>query len=122
MNNPLDNCKVYTMNGIEMIHIAEFATITGRSIQSTRNLIENHISIRKMKFFRDRSRLMIPIAELYGFPLTDKGPKVGLPNIYHYKLVDGKFVKTLCQTCTYGTEWCPERTKAEELIVPEGDK
>lgn len=122
MNNPLDSCKVYTMNGIEMIHIAEFARITHRSIQSTRNLIENHISIRKMKFFRDRSRLMIPVTELYGFPLTDKGPKVGLPNIYHYVLKDGEFVKELCQTCTYGTEWCPERAKAEELIVPEGDK
>ncbi|MBO5922658.1 MAG: hypothetical protein J6Q48_09780 [Bacteroidaceae bacterium] len=122
MSNPLDNCKVYTLNGIEMIHIAEFAAITKRSIQSTRHLIEDHIGIRKMKFFRDRSRLMIPVAELYGFPLTDKGPKVGLPNIYHYKLVDGEFVKTLCQTCTYGTEMCPERIKAEELTVPEGDK
>lgn len=121
-NNPLNQCKVYTLNGIEMIHIAEFAKITGRSIQSTRHLIEDHIGIRKMKFFRDRSRLMIPVAELFGFPLTDKGPKVGLPNIYHYVLKDGKLVKVLCKRCTFEGEFCECRKVAENLIVPEGDK
>ena len=65
---------------------------------------------------------MIPVAELYGFPLTDKGPSTGLRNIYHYKLVEGKFVKTLCEKCTFSTEWCLERQTAEDLIVPEGDK
>lgn len=120
--NPLDQCKVYTIHGIEMIHISEFARITGRSIQSTRHLTIDHIAMRTMKFFRDRSRLMIPVKELYGFPLTDKGPAAGVRNIYHYKLVDGKFIKTLCEQCTFGTEWCPERKAAEELVVPEGDK
>ena len=122
MNNPLDSCKVYTLHNIQMIHIAEFAAITHRSIQSTRHLIEDHISIRKMKFFRDRSRIMIPVAELYGFPLTDKGYATGLRNIYHYVLKDGQFVKELCQTCTFSNEWCSARREAEELIVPEGDK
>ena len=65
---------------------------------------------------------MIPVAELYGFPLTDKGPAAGLRNIYHYKLVDGKFVKVLCETCTFSDHWCPERQTAEDLVVPEGDK
>ena len=75
-----------------MIHIAEFAAITHRSIQSTRHLIYDHIGVRTMKFFRDRSRVMIPVAELYGFPLTDKGTvAAGVRNIYHYKLVDGEF-------------------------------
>lgn len=121
-NNPLDNCKVYTLKGIEMIHIAEFAAITHRSIQSTRHLIYDHIGIRLMKYYRDRSRVMIPLAELYGFPLTDKGPAVGVRNIYHYKLVDGEFKKVLCEQCTFGTEPCAERKAADELIVPEGDK
>ena len=122
MNNPLDSCKVYTIHGIEMIHIAEFARITGRSIRSTRHLVEDHVAIRLMKFFRDRSRIMIPVKELYGFPLTDKGPATGLRNIYHYKLVDGKFEKVLCHQCTFGDHWCPERQAAEDLVVPEGDK
>lgn len=121
-NNPLEQCKVYSMNGIEMIHIAEFARITHRSIQSTRHLIYDHIGIRTMKFFRDRSRLMIPVAELYGFPLTDQGPAVGLRNIYHYKLVDGQFQKVLCEKCTFSDRFCAERQAAEDLVVPEGDK
>ena len=123
MNNPLDSCKVYTIHNIEMIHIAEFANITHRSIQSTRHLIYDHIGIRTMKFFRDRSRVMIPIAELYGFPLTDKGPVTGtVRNIYHYRLIDGEFVKTLCEQCTFGTQPCAERQTADNMIVPEGDK
>ena len=122
MNNPLDTCKVYTIHGIEMIHIAEFARITKRSVRSTRHLIEDHVSIRRMKYFRDRSRIMIPVKELWGFPLTDKGPSTGLRNIYHYRLVNGEFVKELCQACTFGEEHCPERQMADNLVVPEGDK
>ena len=122
MNNPLDSCKVYTIKGVDVIHIAEFAAITHRSIQSTRHLIYDHIGVRLMKYYRDRSRVMIPVAELYGFPLTDKGPVTGVRNIYHYKLVDGEFKKVLCEQCTFGTEVCTERKAADDLIVPEGDK
>lgn len=120
--NPLDSCKVYTLKGIEMIHIAEFARITHRSIQSTRHLIYDHIGVRLMKYYRDRSRVMIPVKELYGFPLTDKGPAAGVRNIYHYVVEDGKFVKKLCEQCTFGTEPCDARRAADELVVPEGDK
>ena len=49
-----EDCKVYTIRGIEMIHIAEFAQLTGRSIQSTRHLVEDGNKVRKLKFFRDR--------------------------------------------------------------------
>lgn len=121
-NNPLSRCKVYSMNNIELIHIAEFAAITDRSIRSTRHLVEDGNAIRKLKAFRDRSRLMIPVVELTGYPLTDKGPTAGLRNIYHYNLVDGKYIKTLCEQCTFGTEMCPERKAADELVVPEGDR
>jgi hypothetical protein len=75
-----------------------------------------------MKYYRDRSRVMIPVKELYGYPLTDKGPAAGLRNIYHYKLVDGEFQKVLCEKCTFTNEWCDERRAAEELVMPEGDK
>ena len=122
MNNPLDNCKVYTIKGVDVIHIAEYARITNRSIQSTRHLIYDHIGIRTMKYFRDRSRVMIPVAELHGFPLTDKGPAVGVRNIYHYVLEDGKYVKKLCEQCTFTDTFCAARQTAEDLVVPEGDK
>jgi hypothetical protein len=65
---------------------------------------------------------MIPVAELYGFPLTDQGPAAGLRNIYHYKLVDGQFQKVLCEKCTFSDQFCAERQAAEDLVMPEGDK
>ena len=95
------------MQGIEMIHIAEFANITHRSIQSTRHLVEDGNVIRKMKFFRDRSRIMIPAAELYGYPLVKAGHSEYERAIYHYKEVyheDGTctFEKVLCKECSFG--------------------
>lgn len=119
--SPLSNCKVYTINGIEMIHIAEFANITHRTPQSTRNLIENGNVLRKLKAFRDRSRLMIPVLEIYGYPLVQAGHSDYNRVIYHYKEENGTFVKTMCPTCSFG-EMCEARKTAEELIVPEGDK
>lgn len=122
MSKQLKDCKVYTIHGIDMIHIAEFAEITHRSVRSTRHLIEEGNKVRKLKFFRDRSRLMIPVSEIFGYPLIDAGHTDLQRNIYHYRLDEhSDLVKTLCQDCTYG-ESCPERQTAEALIVPEGDK
>lgn len=123
--SPYLNCKIYTLQGIEMIHISEFARITHRSIQSTRHLVEEGNVIRKMKFFRDRSRIMIPAAELWGYPLVKAGHSDYSRNIYHYKEVykeDGTctFEKVLCPECSFGGQ-CEARKKAEELIVPKGD-
>lgn len=120
-NTPLSKCKVYTISGIDMIHISEFAHITHRSVQSTRHLIEDGNTIRKMKFFRDRSRLMIPVSEIEGYPLVQAGHSDGVRAIYHYQLVDGKYERVLCKACSY-EEPCDARTKADALIVPEGDK
>lgn len=124
--SPLFNCKIYSLNNIEMIHIGEFAKITHRSIQSTRHLLEDGNVVRKMKFFRDRSRLMIPVAELYGYPFVQAGHSEYERAIFHYVEVqqaDGslRFEKTLCPRCSYGDP-CDARKKAEELVVPEGDK
>ena len=119
----LEDCKIYTIHSIEMIHIAEFAQLTGRSIQSTRHLIEDGNKIRKMKFFRDRSRLMIPVKELWGYPLIDAGYCSGPRNVYHYtKNDDGTISKELCQECSFGEKPCSKRQEAEDLIVPEGDR
>ena len=112
----MNQTKVYSYQGIEMIHIAEFAKLTNRSIPSTRHLIEQGNSIRKMKFFRDRSRIMIPVAELTGYPL-----KSG-QSIFHYvKQADGSYKKEFCTTCSFSTEFCEARKVAEELVVPKGD-
>lgn len=119
---PLESCKVYTIAGVDMIHISEFARITHRSPQSTRHLIEDGNVVRKMKFFRDRSRLMIPVAEIFGYPLVQAGHSDSIRAIYHYKLVDGDFQRVLCKSCSYENNVCEERRIADELIVPEGDK
>lgn len=122
MPKQLKDCKIYTIHGIEMIHIAEFAEITHRSIQSTRHLIEDGNKVRKLKSFRDRSRLMIPIAEIQGYPLIDPGYTDLQRNIYHYMPDEnGDLVKTLCKECTFGG-FCEARQKADSLIVPGGDK
>lgn len=124
--SPLSKCKVYTLNNIEMIHIAEFADITHRSIQSTRALIEKGNVVRHLKFYRDRSRLMIPVAELYGYPLVKAGHSEGVRQIFHYDNVqkeDGTVVieKVLCTACTYDMG-CEKRKIADALVVPEGDR
>ena len=114
------------MQGIGMMHITDFTTLTHRSNQSTRHLIEDGNVIRKMKFFRDRSRLMIPVAEMFGYPLVKPGHSEFERAIYHYGIVtkeDGTqdIDRVLCKECSYGN-MCEARKKAEELIVPEGDK
>lgn len=125
-DSPLNKAKIYTMSGIEMMHITDFTTLTHRSNQSTRHLIENGNVIRKMKFFRDRSRLMIPVAELFGYPLVKPGHSEYERAIYHYDIVtkeDGTkdIDRVFCKECSYGS-MCEARKTAEEMIVPEGDK
>ena len=125
-NTPLKQAKSYTLQGIDMMHITDFTTLTHRSNQSTRHLIEDGNVIRKMKFFRDRSRLMIPVAEMFGYPLVKPGHSEFERAIYHYSIVtkeDGTqdIERVLCKECSYGNI-CAARKEAEEMIVPEGDK
>lgn len=123
--NILDSCKVYTIGGVEVIHISEFARITHRTVQSSRHLVEgDNTAVRKMKAFRDRSRLMIPIIEIFGYPLTSSGQGgcKNQRNIYHYAYDEnGELQKTFCEKCTFG-EPCEARQKADALVLPEGDK
>ena len=124
--SPLNNAKIYTLHGIEMMHITDFTTLTHRSNQSTRHLIEKGNVIRKIKFFRDRSRLMIPVTELFGYPLVKPGHSEYKRMIFHYGIVtkeDGTqdIERCFCKECSYGNK-CHERQIADDLIVPEGDK
>ena len=110
--------KIYTYEGIDYIHISEFAQATNRSLQAARVLIEKGNCIRKLKAFRDGSRLMVPIKEMYGFPFTCKGQGTS-KEIFHYT-EDG--TRYLCEVCSYTSEKCSVRSIADNLVVPEGDK
>lgn len=113
--------KVYIIEDIPMIHISEFCRLEGRSIQSARYLIEKGNSIRKLKYFRDRSRLMIPIIEIEGYPYTNRGYLSSESEVYHYrKNESGIYERFLCKECSYGSP-CQKRIAADALIVPEGD-
>ena len=113
--------KVYAIQGIEMIHIAEAANLWGLCKPWIRHMIEEGNTVRKMKFYRDRSRLMIPVAEIEGYPFTERGKQTLGTTIYHYRFKDGKWERYVCEKCTYTDKQCDSRRKAEELVVPKGD-
>lgn len=114
--------RVYTLEGVDMIHIAEFSDLLGRSVQSTRRIIENGNAVRKLKSYRDRSRLMIPVSEITGYPFVNAGHSDNAREIFHFRFVeDGKVERYFCEKCTYG-QGCEERIKADAAIIPEGDK
>lgn len=114
--------KVYTLKNIPMMHIRDVSETIHICKQGLRHLILEGNIIRKMKFYRDRSRLMIPIAELEGFPFINKGkPAIGT-QIYHYVYKEGEWVREICKQCSYTDKYCEARQKAEDLVVPEGDK
>lgn len=121
--------KVFNIEGIEMIHIQEFAQVAGRSVQSTRHLIEKGGTIRKLKAIRMRSQLMIPITELKGYPFVKQGSAMGSVTIYHYVQMDKigcdgepMWEAKICPICTYSDGKCEMRKVADDLFVPEGDK
>lgn len=118
-------------NLIEVVHIKEFCKCTGRSIQSMRYLCssEAHHSIRPMKHIYERSRLLIPMDEIRGYPFVRQGKRA---EIYHYvQSGDEKWVQKTCPECTVdfsvypahtrdGTrdmERCEGRLKADSLVL-----
>lgn len=137
----------YNINGIIYLHIQQFVDIIGRSQQSTRHLLNEGNSARRMKYFRDGLRIMIPVTELVGFPFVNQGKQVAGKDIYHYKPFErqsdgtekeyeGTVIDALAQTdvdnndsdivwrrcfcekCTYTTEKCLNRIVADSLEVP----
>lgn len=113
--------RVFTIEGIDVIHITEYANLCHRTVTSTRHLLEDGNNIRRMKYFRDRSRLLIPVAEITGYPLTDSGPG-NMDKIYHYMKNEetGEYERKLCTECTFGNK-CKARQAADNLVMPIGD-
>lgn len=112
--------NVYRIHNINMIHITEFANALNRSITSTRHLVEDGNTVRKLKAFRDRSRLMIPVSEIYGYPFIESGPGRNR-KIYHFKKIEGeRYEKYMCPDCTFGDK-CKIAKEAEEVDCPKGD-
>ena len=72
----------YNINGIIYLHIQQFVDVIGRSQQSTRHLLNEGNSARRMKYFRDGLRIMIPVTELVGFPFVNQGKQVAGKDIY----------------------------------------
>lgn len=118
--------RVYTLRGIPMIHIQEVSKLIGMCLQGLRHLIIDGNVVRKMKSYRDKSRLMIPIAEIEGYPFIERGRQAGSVGvvIHHYRFnkQTGSFERYPCQVCSYTNDFCFARQRAEELNVPEGDK
>lgn len=112
--------NIYTIHGIQVIHISEFAKALNRSVTSTRHLVEDGNSIRKLKAFRDRSRLMIPVTEIFGYPFIESGPGANR-KIYHYReLEGGRYERYLCELCTFD-KGCEARRVADAVDCPKGD-
>lgn len=121
--------NVYDINGILYLHIQDFAKVTHRSPQSVRHLIEDGNSVRRLKAFRDRSRLMVPLTELAGYPFVNHGKQLNGKDIYHYKadvaireaVEQGvEMSREFCPECTFGQK-CLERELADSIIIPQGD-
>lgn len=129
---------IYTIEDVDYLHIQQFVDLIERTQQSTRHLIEDGNSIRRMKARRDRSRLLIPVIELLGYPFVNSGKQLNGRDIYHYVPYnkDGTVFKgdvrtafaegviwkrELCEACTYTLDKCLNRSLADSLEVPAGD-
>lgn len=76
----IDGCPVVYYEDKPYLHIKYFAQVTHRSVQSIRSLIHKGNRCRRMHFLRDRSRLYIPLTELWGFPFIQNRNNL----IFHY--------------------------------------
>ena len=120
--------RIHNIQNIDMLHIRVFAELAGRSITSTRYLVEKGNVVRQLKAFRDRSALYIPLTELKGYPFVKQGSALGTREIYHYVQTDKigangepMWEAKMCPLCSYG-QGCDLRKIADAVIVPEGDK
>lgn len=114
--------RVYTYEGIPMVHISTFAAATRHGLPVTRTLltrervigeVEGGVSKRRpVKYFRDGVTVWIPVAEITGYPFI-RGTQV-----FHYDM-NGE--KHLCEICTYTNGRCQAAQEAEDLVMPVGD-
>lgn len=130
---------IYNIDGIDFIHIQKFISLANRCPQSTRHLIYDGNTARRLKAMRDRSRLLIPIRELAGFPFVNRGKQIAGQDIYHmvpYDENDQKvdistleklkaaimddtieWRKEFCELCTYTLEHCKLRQEADAIEI-----
>lgn len=132
---------VYTINGEQYLHIQSFVDLIDRRQQSTRHLIYDGNSVRRLKATRDRSRILIPVKELIGYPFINQGKQLNGKDVYHYKPFNKENEEVLdidkalaesdtewrksniewrrcfCELCTYTLEKCERRRDAEALVV-----
>lgn len=71
----------YKVGKKEYYTVRQFADITGRTVQSVRNLVTKGNRIRKLKMEKIAGRPMILSSELTEFPFTLPG---NIRTIYHY--------------------------------------
>lgn len=114
--------RIYTYEGMPLVHISTFASAVHLNTMTVRNMLERRTvedveggarKRRPLKYFRDGSTLWIPVAEIQGYPFI-KGS-----NCYHY---DNQGNRYLCETCTFTSGMCDKAKEAADLIPPLGDK
>ena len=130
---------IYNIDGIDFIHIQKFVELIDRSQMSTRRLINDGNTARRLKSMRDRCRVLIPITELVGYPFVNQGKQLAGQDIYHYvpydlndQKVDVSTMEKLraaimddtiewrrefCELCTYTLEHCPNRQRADAVEI-----
>ena len=130
---------IYNVDGVDYIHIQKFVDLIDRSQMSTRHLIHEGNTARRLKAMRDRCRLLIPIWEVVGFPFVNQGKQLTGQDIYHYvpyDLNDEKvdvstpealknalnddtieWRREFCELCTYTLEHCKLRQIADSIEI-----
>lgn len=113
--------RIYTYEGIPLVHISTFASAVHMSNVACRYMLERRTvedceggarKRRPLKYFRDGSTVWIPVAEITGYPFI-KGT-----NCYH---CDEHGNRYLCTVCTFTNDMCDNAKKAAELVMPVGD-
>lgn len=105
---------VMRIGDTDYIHISEFASLIGHSVQSVRYLC-NTGGRRQLTHIRDGSRILIPVRELAEYPFTNSGRSND--QIYHYRSTRGGYERYLCSACTFreNPESCPEARRLYDI-------
>jgi hypothetical protein len=92
---------IHVIGDTEYLHIEEFAELLEHTVPSIRYLIQHGNAIRKMEHIKEGSRFFIPVKELTSYPFVPGGRTSGILEIYHYRNINGRYIKELCVPCTY---------------------
>lgn len=107
---------ISNINGVDYVYILDIVEEVGCSVQSIRYLTSHGNVVRKMKHIKDRGRILVPLAELKGFPFVKRGHARSDNETYHYRQDEnGKWYKHKCMDCTLTMQGCEERRIADAL-------